>query len=391
MNSAKKNVVTARGVQQPVRRPRPNPPRFKPEAAPPKAVPVQLSKRPSAAPVSHATPNVVLRQVASGAAKGKTPVAPPVYRPQPPPKVLQRKASPVESPRAGQASRQPLAPPVYRPVTKRTVQPKALPQTLKSPSQSPGPRPEQKTRAHHKNVPATPASARSVVQRQHVEGIYRVTCYANLRAEGTYEEIAQVTMGREVRVLNKEGRISNFKAGWVTNEHSWVEVETRNLHRWQSGEGTIRGWINDDNLRAAPIRQNKVRKQESDVAVAAVAVEDNEEKFRKQVERLCAHFNKGAPAGLSVTAWLRQLGGSLAQASLGSLAYYICEDVTKTNSLFIIDEGRANLQDKNWAQLIVENFRYRGEYPETVRTFLKEEPCPVPQKLKATSIMEMFQ
>lgn len=43
----------------------------------------------------------------------KRPVAPPVYRPQPIPKVLQRKTTPV-------------APPVYRPEAKKIVQPKTI-------------------------------------------------------------------------------------------------------------------------------------------------------------------------------------------------------------------------------------------------------------------------
>src|SRR5262249_35910160 len=45
----------------------------------------------------------------------KHPVAPPVYRPQPVPKVLQTKSSSAPSPRAAQVPRQPVAPPVYRP------------------------------------------------------------------------------------------------------------------------------------------------------------------------------------------------------------------------------------------------------------------------------------
>lgn len=50
---------------------------------------------------------------------------PPVYRPQPAPKVLQTKAACCQPPRAGaQTPRTPVAPPVYRPEPKKIVQPK---------------------------------------------------------------------------------------------------------------------------------------------------------------------------------------------------------------------------------------------------------------------------
>jgi hypothetical protein len=54
----------------------------------------------------------------------KMPVEPPVYRPQPVPRVLQRKAvSGQQQPRAVQP-RQPVAPPIFRPAAKKIVQPK---------------------------------------------------------------------------------------------------------------------------------------------------------------------------------------------------------------------------------------------------------------------------
>src|SRR5215211_1788896 len=45
----------------------------------------------------------------------KRPVAPPVYRPQPVPKVLQRKTAPGQNPPPAQPPHRPVAPPVYRP------------------------------------------------------------------------------------------------------------------------------------------------------------------------------------------------------------------------------------------------------------------------------------
>src|ERR1044072_7290840 len=52
------------------------------------------------------------------------PIARPAFRPQPTPKVLQRKTVTSQPPRPEQGRRQPVAPPVYRPETQKTVQPK---------------------------------------------------------------------------------------------------------------------------------------------------------------------------------------------------------------------------------------------------------------------------
>ena len=49
------------------------------------------------------------------------PVAPPVYRPQPVPKVLQRKTSPGQNPHPAQPPHRPVAPPVYRPQPKPAI------------------------------------------------------------------------------------------------------------------------------------------------------------------------------------------------------------------------------------------------------------------------------
>lgn len=73
----------------------------------------------------------------------KRSVAPPVYRPQPLPKVLQTKSSSGQRP-LGQALRSPIAPPVYRPEAKKIVQPKTISQQRKLPTPAPVYRPEQK-------------------------------------------------------------------------------------------------------------------------------------------------------------------------------------------------------------------------------------------------------
>ena len=63
----------------------------------------------------------------------KRPVAPPVYRPQPVPKVLQTKSAGPQSRNPVPAPSRPVvvAPPVYRPEVKKVVQPKAIVQSRK--------------------------------------------------------------------------------------------------------------------------------------------------------------------------------------------------------------------------------------------------------------------
>jgi hypothetical protein len=82
--------------------------------------------------------------------KRTAPVAPPVYRPQRAPKVLQTKSSSAHSPQAGQAPRQPSLPPVYRPEARKAIQPKAVTQERKSPTAPPVYRQEQKKIAQPK-------------------------------------------------------------------------------------------------------------------------------------------------------------------------------------------------------------------------------------------------
>ena len=101
MNSTNKKPPGARGIPQPFNRQAGHGPQFKPAVA-------QLKTAVSAQSV-------------------KRPVAPPVYRPQQAPKVLQTKSSSAQRPSAGQAPRRPVAPPVYRPEAKKLFLPKAVP------------------------------------------------------------------------------------------------------------------------------------------------------------------------------------------------------------------------------------------------------------------------
>lgn len=83
-------------------------------------------------------PSVTPRQFKPVVAQLKTPVAPPVYRPQSLPKVLQTKSS------LSQA-RPPVAPSAYRPDAKLSIQPKVNSPQRKSPVPPPPYRPEQKS------------------------------------------------------------------------------------------------------------------------------------------------------------------------------------------------------------------------------------------------------
>src|SRR4051812_42627454 len=64
----------------------------------------------------------------------RKPVAPPVYRPQPVTKILQKQAAIHTKPGAVQATQKPISPPVYRPEAKKILQPKAIAPQRKRPT-----------------------------------------------------------------------------------------------------------------------------------------------------------------------------------------------------------------------------------------------------------------
>jgi hypothetical protein len=88
----------------------------------------------------------------------KRPVAPPVYHPQPIPKVLQTKAiNQASSARTNSQIKRPMAPPVYRPGAKTLVQPKAILQSRNSSTAPPAYRREEKRVAPRKMAAAAGA------------------------------------------------------------------------------------------------------------------------------------------------------------------------------------------------------------------------------------------
>ncbi len=90
---------------------------------------LQAPRKPVAPPVyrPQATPKVMQPKMANGALNRSMQAAPPVYRPQPTPLVLQTKISSAHGPQAGQVTqprRPPAAPAVYRPEPNGIAQPK---------------------------------------------------------------------------------------------------------------------------------------------------------------------------------------------------------------------------------------------------------------------------
>jgi hypothetical protein len=97
----------------------------------------------------------------------KQPVAPPIYRPQQAPKVLQTKTSSSQSRQAGQAPRLPVGPVLNWQQGNKTVQPKAITPPQKSPTPPPVYRPEPKRIAQPKMTANThPLAKLSPAYRQ---------------------------------------------------------------------------------------------------------------------------------------------------------------------------------------------------------------------------------
>src|SRR5262245_1816958 len=109
----------------------------------------------------------------------KQPTAPPVYRPQPVPRVLQTKNS--SSPKAiSPPRRSPTAPPVYRPEAKKIVQPKAISPPRKTPPAPPVYRPEQKRVAQPKPALAAVSHRAGIIQASK----FAVGAYVSVTGEG---------------------------------------------------------------------------------------------------------------------------------------------------------------------------------------------------------------
>lgn len=89
-----------------------------------------------------------------------------------------------------------------------------------------------------------------VVQLQKANGAYRAPKGTNVRNDDEkHTVLATLDADRSVYVINKGQRVSNFRAGILKNEHSWVQVEDE--------YAAINGWIEDSKLKSDKLLQNQ--------------------------------------------------------------------------------------------------------------------------------------
>jgi len=91
-------------------------------------------------------------------------------------------------------------------------------------------------------TPAVNAESKSTLQLQRANGWYRLNKAGNFRNENAGHTVQRnLPINTIVKVIDKGPRVSNFKAGWVTNEHSWSKIPLQNAT----------GWIDDGKLSNA--------------------------------------------------------------------------------------------------------------------------------------------
>ena len=138
MTRQNRQAPGARGIPEPsTRRAEERAPQNKAAAAQLKTDRLARSLKQPVARPAHGpsmTTKAVQAKMASGVVSPRARIAPPVYRPQPIPKVLQTKSSSGQSQQTGQTQRQPVAPPVYRPEARKIAQPKAITPQRKLPT-----------------------------------------------------------------------------------------------------------------------------------------------------------------------------------------------------------------------------------------------------------------
>jgi len=94
-------------------------------------------------------------------------------------------------------------------------------------------------------TPAVNAEGKSTLQLQKANGWYRLSKAGNFRNENAGHTVQRnLPEDTILKVINKDARVSNFKAGWVTNEHSWSKIPLQNQT----------GWIEDSKLSNAAKR-----------------------------------------------------------------------------------------------------------------------------------------
>jgi hypothetical protein len=231
------------------------------QPAPPPALPVPHNVRRHPVPptrfgtaAAQASASAVLRPPAS---HSRSPIAPPPTRFGT--AAAQASASAVLRPPASH-SRSPIAPPPTR-FGAVAVQANAGP-ALGSPAKRPtviappasGSRFGISPPTRFGTAAAQASASAELVQCRLAPGIYDITKTANLRVnDANYTSLGRLNQGALVKIeslANTPGP-SNFKAGWVTNEHSWVESLGAGVH--------IRGWVEDGKLAKTTSRKRLLK------------------------------------------------------------------------------------------------------------------------------------
>jgi hypothetical protein len=106
-------------------------------------------------------------------------------------------------------------------------------------------RPEAVRQRNLQNMANNSPQAKRVAQLQLANGVYRAKKDSNVRDNDPpdYTKTHTLTEDLGVYVVDKGNRVSNFKAGWITNEHSWVK------HDGEDDYDSFTGWIKDSNLK----------------------------------------------------------------------------------------------------------------------------------------------
>ncbi|MFT5778748.1 MAG: hypothetical protein ACI837_001704 [Crocinitomicaceae bacterium] len=89
----------------------------------------------------------------------------------------------------------------------------------------------------------------ATIQLWKENGAYVASKGANLRRDNdAHSPITKLDQDYQVYVVDKGRRVSNFKAGYKTNEHSWVEYENE--------DASVTGWIEDGKLSPGNLLQS---------------------------------------------------------------------------------------------------------------------------------------
>lgn len=98
---------------------------------------------------------------------------------------------------------------------------------------------------HKGGADAYSSANKPAIQLQKSPGLYQISESGNLRRNNEqHSVIRKLDQGELIRVIDKGHKVSSFKAGWVTNEHSWVLIEGEDEYTDEYG------WVEDGKLGA---------------------------------------------------------------------------------------------------------------------------------------------